>query len=371
MTLVAVYRHQLFKRSESFIHAQASKVPRYRSLYVGRVCMGTAPLDADFVLPQLSRIGRAMQSITRRPDSFVDLLNGRDVRLMHAHFGIEGVYAAGIAARLDVPLVTTFHGFDATLSLKALITSGKASLLNYALHRSRLAQRGSLFICVSDFIRQRVLHLGFPPSRTVVHYIGIDTTAIQPPIERSPQPSVLHVARLVEKKGTADLITAFATVLRSVPEAKLLIVGEGPLEPVLRAQTRDLGIGNAVSFLGAQPNEAVLQMMATSWVFCLPSVTAQSGDSEGLAIVLLEAAASGMPVVATRHGGIAEAVEHERTGFLHPEHDADGLASSLKQLLLDQRLRATMGNHARRRVMQDFDIGKQSAALAELYESLR
>jgi colanic acid/amylovoran biosynthesis glycosyltransferase len=371
MSLIATYRHQLFKYSEPFIHAQAANIPRHRQLFVGRTCVGSAPADADVVVLKQSKAHRALQTITRSPNVFVDLLRDRGVGLLHAHFGVEGVYAEKIAARLDIPLVTTFHGFDATLSQRALLTSGKPSWINYALHRARLAQRGTLFIAVSEFIRDRVLRLGFPAARTIVHYIGVDIDKIPAPSARAPQPTILHVARLVEKKGTADLIAAFAQVVRTVPDAKLSIVGDGPLGPQLRAQALSLGLADAVAFLGPKPNAAVLELMASSWVFCLPSVTGKLGDAEGLAIVLLEAAASGLPVVATRHGGIPEAVLHENTGILHKEHDVEGLAASLTHLLRDERARHELGNNGRQRVLQHFNLRNQSAALATVYESLR
>lgn len=375
MSLVAIYRHQLFKGSESFIHHQALNVPRHKKLYVGRTCVGEIPPDTDVAtLEQLHRtspVGRLRQAITRDPSGFIELLENRGVDLLHAHFAVEGVYAQRIAEKLDIPLITTFHGFDATMTRRALVSSGKPAWINYVLHRKRLAQRGALFICVSEFIREKVLKLGFPAARTVVHYIGVDTRAILPSLERTSEPTVLHVARLVEKKGTTDLVTAFSRVLRSIPEAKLQIVGDGVLEASLRQQVRRLDIEDSVRFLGAQPNSQVLALMAKAWVFCLPSVTAKSGDSEGLAIALLEAAASGLPIVATQHGSFGEAIKHEESGLLHPEHDVNGLTASLTLLLGDERARVEMGNRAREVVVNRFDLVKQSSILADMYESVR
>jgi glycosyltransferase involved in cell wall biosynthesis len=239
------------------------------------------------------------------------------------------------------------------------------------MNRGRLAQRGALFVCVSKFIRERVLALGFPENRTVLHYIGVDTSSPPSSSSRSVRPVVLHVARLVEKKGTGDLIAAFARVLRTISDANLVIVGDGPQEAVLRAQVRALNIERSVAFLGSKPHSSVLDLMSSAWVFCLPSVTAKSGDSEGLAIVLLEAGAHGVPVVATRHGGIPEAVEHEKSGLLHQEHDVEGLASSLEHLLRNEKARLEMGRNARAHVVKNFSLLKQSTALAGIYESIR
>lgn len=374
MNLVAIYRHHLFKRSESFIHTQALKVPRHDKLFVGRDCVGDVPAGAQTVLLSHTRVRsklrRIHQVITRDPVPFCKLLHGTNTRLIHAHFGVDGVYAQKVAERLDIPLVTTFHGFDATLHTRALLASGKPSLINYVLHRKQLAERGTRFLCVSEFIRDRVLKLGFPAVHTEVHYIGVDTDAIKPSLRRTEVPTVLHVARLVEKKGTSDLISAFAIVLRKIPDAKLLIVGDGPLKSALQAQSNSLGSSLSTSFLGALPNKAVLELMGRSWIFCLPSVTARSADSEGLPIVVLEAGASGLPVVATWHGGIPEAVAHEDTGLLTAERDVDGLASNIVDLLSDAGLRTKMSANSRARIVKQFDLSKQSRVLADIYESV-
>jgi len=181
---------------------------------------------------------------------------------------------------------------------------------------------------------------------------------------------ILHVARLVEKKGTGDLLDAFALVRRKYPVAELQIVGEGPLEHSLRAKAESLGLGDHVHFLGARRHEDVLTLMRKAWVFCLPSITAKSGDAEGLGMVLLEAAACGVPSVATRHGGIPEAVIHGVTGLLQGEHDIAGLAGNLNELLGDAGLRSQMGGAARRHAVEKFDLAKQSSLLADIYRKL-
>src|SRR6201999_1336894 len=109
---------------------------------------------------------------------YLRLLGARRPALLHAHFGIEGVYALPVAKRLGIPLITTFHGFDATLSTAALLRS--PAWANYPLFRRSLARRGALFLSASAFIRERLLAMGFPESRTRVHYIGVDCRAIRP-----------------------------------------------------------------------------------------------------------------------------------------------------------------------------------------------
>ncbi len=369
-----IFRHEMFKRSEPFIARQAEALNMIRPIYLGRKRFGAAPVQATHHalwddLPS-SFATRVDQLVTRNPLGYLACLKSEPVGLIHAHFGVEGVYAQPLARTLDVPLITTFHGFDATTSTRNLLGSRKPSWITYVLRRAELAREGRLFLCVSEYIRRRVIALGFPESRTLVHYIGVDTSEIVPPADRRGRPTILHVGRLVEKKGARDLLLAFARLPRRHSSARLQIVGEGPLLPSLRKLADELGLTDRVEFLGPLPSEMVLGMMGEATVICQPSVTAASGDTEGLPIVLLEAAASGLPIVSTRHAGIPELIESGRTGILVDERSPGQLAAALDEVLADVAGRKRLALAARTRVEVDFDLKRQSNRLADMYREL-
>ncbi|MGH8582439.1 MAG: glycosyltransferase [Gammaproteobacteria bacterium] len=366
-----IYRHQLFKPSETFITCQAGALRRFRPVYAGRLALGEPPLGSRVATLQgANRLTVARQVLLRDPRPLHHRTRGYGPALIHAHFGVEGLYALGLAKRLKVPLVTTFHGFDATTTRLALLRSRKPAWIHYALFGRRLARHGDLFVCVSDAIRERVLAAGFPERRVVRHYIGIDTDALRPATAPAARKSIVHVARLVEKKGTRYLIEAFARVVKSDPDVELLIIGDGPLGRGLKALARSKISGDRIQFLGTQANAVVLNRLSKAAVFCLPSVTASSGDLEGLPISILEAAAMGVPVVATLHSGIPEAVRDGESGYLVPERDVGALAERLSHLLANDGLRQAMGQAARRLVEEKFNLQCQTAALEDLYESL-
>jgi len=374
MNCVAIYRHQLFKLSETFIHEQARTLQEFRPIYVGREISGPVPdgcrvCCVDSPGDRFSRLQRFWHSISASPSVLTRKLRHENVSIIHAHFGVEGVFALGLAKELGVPLVTTFWGFDATLKRAELLRSRKASWIRYALRRGVLANQGARFICVSRFIHQRVLELGFPADRTITHYIGVDTEKIVATAKPASKYHILHVARLVEKKGTRCLIEAFSRIAKRVPEATLQIIGEGPLRSELEQASGSLGLAGRIDFRGAQTHSMVLHAMAEASIFCLPSITAASGDAEGLPNVVLEAAASGLPTVATLHAGIPEAVMDGRTGFLVNEGDATMLAERLLILLENDELRATMGKAARAFVEQNFALKNQTRQLEEIYRS--
>lgn len=375
MTDVIIFRHQLFKVSEQFITQQAEQLQHFSPIYVGRNRFGPAPEGARDLaledLPEWRKFYRQVwQVVTRDPKLYVKLLTEQKPKIIHAHFGVEGLYALPLAHKLDIPLVTTFHGFDATTSVNSLIRSRAPSWINYALFRNQLAKHGNLFICVSEYIRQKVIQLGFPEERTCVHYMGIDTQAVQARDPSLETRTLLHVARLVEKKGTEYLIRAFSEVARKDRDVQLIIIGDGPLKLRLIQLSDSLGLTERIQFLGAQPNSVVLQMMQRAAALVLPSVTAESGDTEGLGMVLLEAAATGVPVIGTLHGGIPEAIVDELTGYLVPERDINALAERINALLKNDMKRILMGKQARTLMEERFDIRKQTVLLEELYREL-
>lgn len=373
MRQVGIFRHNLFRVSEPFVTQQAQLFQRYHPLYMGRLRYG-APLPGADVLaledlaPRLRLLPAAWHMFSASPHPYLYSLGERRLDLIHAHFGVEGVYALPLAARLGVPLITTFHGFDATLGSLGLLSN--PAWARYALQRSQLAKRGALCLAASKFLRDKLVALDFPPERVLVHYIGVDTQAILPRQPAQEEPIILHVARFEEVKGTEWVIRAFAQVAQQVPVARLVLIGDGKLRRKLQKLARETGVAERISFLGARPHAEVLGWMQRASMVVLPSVKTQSGREEGLGLVLLEAAASGVPGVGTRIGGIPEGIVEGETGFLVPERDVASLAIAMGTLLANQPLRQRMGAAARSRVEQFFDIRRQTARLEDIYDAV-
>jgi glycosyltransferase involved in cell wall biosynthesis len=177
--------------------------------------------------------------------------------------------------------------------------------------------------------------------------------------------SVLFVGRLVEKKGCEVLIRAMHRVQLRIPDVVLTIVGDGPLRASLEALAGSLGI--RCRFTGAAPAALVRQLLRQTAVACVPSQTAQNGDSEGLPIIVLEAQSMGVPVVSTFHAGIPEAVVHGQTGLLAAEGDCEALAENLMLLLESEKLRAEYGARGAQRIAECFDLKSQTRCLEEIY----
>jgi len=370
MDTVAIFRLQLFKTSEVFIAQQAQNLHRYRPVYVGHKRFGEAPVGAEVVaLDDASTAAQWRARLMRSPDALIERLGSTRPALIHAHFAIDAVYALPLARRLDVPLAVTLHGFDVTITDKALLTARSPAWLNYFLHRRALKRRADLFICVSDYIRQQALQQGFPEDRLVVQYMGTKLPT-EGAADTPPVPIIAHVARLVEKKGTAFLLDACGRLkARGVP-FRLVVIGDGPLRTALVQQAAALGIAEECEFAGPQPHAAVLDLLRRTSVLALPSVTAGSGDAEGLGMVLLEASSLGVAVVGTDNGGIPEAIVDGRTGFIVPQRDPAALADRLEAVVRSPELAAELGRHGREFVAQTFDVSRQNIKLEALWDKL-
>jgi colanic acid/amylovoran biosynthesis glycosyltransferase len=284
-------------------------------------------------------------------------LRGLRPRLIHAHFGRGGALALPIARALGVPLVVTFHGADAT---KESHYRPRLVPRVYARRLAALQREAALFVCVSEFVREALLARGFPAEKLEVIHQGVESDAGPMPSVVEGEPYILFVGRFVEKKGATHLVAAMRLLAGRGRGIRLVLVGDGPLAESLRAQASGL---DRVAFAGWLPNAEVRRLMRGATAVCVPSVTARDGDSEGLPTVIFEAMAEGVPVVATRHAGIPEAVEHGHTGLLVSPGDAAALADALERLWANPELQAEFGAAARRVALERFSAVGQSRRL--------
>jgi glycosyltransferase involved in cell wall biosynthesis len=365
--VVVTYRSPVFNRSEGFVQAQALGLTEFQPLVCGRNRAGpVAPELADRLILPANWLGMLRLDVAGAgPDYARRVAPWRPV-LVHAHFATDGMAALPLAQRLDVPLVTSLRGYDVTRSRTSLLLSGSLSKLRYALFGRRLRAQGALFLAVCDFLRERAIASGFPAERTITHYNGVDLDRFRP--GDAPEPGlVLHVARLAEKKGTDVLLRAFAAVRGRFPAARLVVIGDGPLRGRLRREAAQLGIGDAVEWLGMRPADEVAAWMRRAWALAVPSRSGRDGNAEGLPNVVVEAAASGLPVVASRHAGIPEAVAHGRSGLLVAEGAAEPLAQALTELLGSPDLRRGFARGSRALASERFDYRRQMQRLQAHY----
>lgn len=354
--------------SEAFIVEQANHLRRYSPTFVVGRLLEAVPFKSIAATVPGDLLRERMYMLSRSSHFFADRAALQQLPLLHAHFGPDGVYAMALAESLDIPLIVTYHGFEAVASKLALWLSREVMNYQFLIHENALKHRVSAIVVVSDFVRRRLLAKGYPAEKIVLHYIGVDTEKFSPARQKPDERYILSVGRHTRRKGIATLLTAFARIARQHPEVTLVQVGAGPLSAELHALAARLGIAERVRFLGAQPHGRVLELMKGAEIFSLPSQTSGSGDSEALGIVFNEASACAVPVVSTLHGGIPEAVLDGETGMLVPERDDRALADRLDILLRDRALARRMGQRGREYMLDQFDIRRQTADLEAIYD---
>lgn len=369
--VVAIFRSPIFNASETFIRTHATSLRRFQPLIIGIEHKGDVPpsLCERMIVPG-SALERLRFRLVGPPRALVDRIRAHAPAVLHAHFGPDGLAALPLARLLGIPLVTTLHGYEVSRSRGRLLTSGRLSWTRYALRGGQLMAGGDLFVAVSEALRRRAIDRGYPPERTIAHYNGVDLRRFELP-NLPPRPGlILHVCRLVEKKGTSLLIRAFAQVRAARPEARLIIVGDGPLRASLEQQAAEMGQSDAVAFLGQRSPQEVARRMGRAWLLAAPSLTARDGDAEGLPTAVVEAAAASLPVVASDHSGTPEAVVDGRSGFIVPEGDVAALARRMLDLLGSPRLRTSMAAASRALAENRFDALRQTKALEDHYDRL-
>lgn len=362
----------LLPSSETFIRAQGEGLQQFTPYYVGsRLVKGLSlPPERTFVVNQGGFLGAAEEVFFKLSGASSRLnrqLQQVHPALIHAHFGVCGALALPLARTLKLPMTVTFYGLDATMKDEY---ARRASITHrvYLRRREALKREARLFIAVSEFIKEKLLEQGFPSNKVVAHYYGVDTETFKPDPDVVREPIVLFVGRLTEKKGCEYLIQSMAKVQTQMPNAELVILGDGPLKLPLEELAKKLLY--RYRFLGMQPPQIVRNWMNRSLLLAAPSVTAATGDSEGLPTVVVEAQAMGLPVVGSIHAGIPQAVIHGQTGFLVPERDWNGLAEYILRLLQDPILWQHFSLNGQERMQTSFDLHKQTRALENIYEAV-
>jgi len=310
------------------------------------IAKGARYVELDFRYSGIGGLWRAIRDLRR-------VIREREIEVL-APQSVRSTIASYLALRVlpfayrvpatgrRVPIVTTIHNIH------------NPAHFRYA---GRILDRCSDFVIFeSHYERDRCLASGLPPAKSAVIHSGIDTDRFVP---RPPDPALLAryglepgrhkvlgiVARLSEEKGHCYLIAAFARVARAMPEARLLVIGDGPLLDAVKAQARELGLTSNVIFTGLQRN--IPEHLALLDVFVLASTR------ESFPLAAREAMAAGRAVIAPRIGGCPEVVEDGVTGFLFEARDVDGLAARMREILAQDRYK-TQGRAARERVERLF-----------------
>lgn len=307
------------------------------------------------------RTGRPWQISRRETESFLRMITEEKCRLLHVFFGNVAVHLLPLLRACPVPVIISFHGSDVTGSMASI---GYGEAVREMLSLARLIP------CRSHQLASRVAQLGAPPEKLRVMRTVLPDIPFTP--RQAPPDGSWHIvqaARLVPKKGLFTALTAFADFVKIHPRAVFSIAGDGPLKDELMARVASLHLEGNVVFHGFLSQPRLLELFASSHIFLQPSETV-GGDVEGIPNAMLEAAASGLPLVATRHGGIPEVIANEETGLLCAERDPSALCAALLRLAGDASLYAKLGAQGSAHIRSQFGEARQIEAIETMYREV-
>ena len=283
--------------------------------------------------------------------------------VIHCHYGMIGsqaVFLKDIGLRAKIS--TVFHGYD----LSSYLKSHGSDIYN------ELFKKGDIFLPVSEFWKNKLIKLGCPTDKITVNHMGIGTGRFSPRDEKLPgdKIKILTVARLTEKKGHRYALEAISHAVKVVPQLEYHIAGDGHLSTELKELAQELGVWDHVVFHGKLNSDEVLTFYKKTDIFLLPSITPPTGDMEGIPVSLMEAMASGLPVIASRHSGIPELVIDGWTGFTVPEKDIGLIADRIIHLADDIELRRKTGVRAAAFVKENFNNKVLLKELIKIFSEL-
>ena len=292
--------------------------------------------------------------------SIARFLRRHRIEVVLAEYGPTAVEIMEGCSISGTPLVVHFHGFDAYQD-STLNRLGEAY--------QRLFRTASRIVVVSRHMRRHLVQLGAPANQIVCNPCGVDVDRFRSADPREAPPLFLALGRFVEKKGSLFTVKAFSQVLAEEPDARLVMLGDGPQHGECVALAQSLDIDRHAKFPGSVNHSDVTEWMRQARCFVQHSMRASDGDSEGTPVAVLEASSCGLPVVSTRHGGIVDAVVEGQSGFLVEEGDVDAMADRMLRLARDPELAATMGvagrSHVKANYSSETSLERLRSALVE------
>lgn len=348
---IAFVRQWYLPPSETFIYEELKNIKRHKPIVFGRRMMN---LNL-FPYPRI-------QKLPRKEEKIIELMKKNNIELIHARFGSAGMKLVEVKKALDIPMITSFHGHDVPARQNE----------KYLQKLRPLFQFGELFTVPCLYMKKLLVDADCPESKVHVMYSGIDMGkfAFRERDKKTKGIRVVAVGRLHKKKGFDYLIRAFQGVKEKHPSSELVIVGWGDERDALEALIEQSGLKGSVQLKGIQKHDAVAKELQKADIFCLPSITTEDGNHEGIPNAIKEAMATGLPVVSTSHAGIPELVADGEEGFLVPERSVARLAEKIGLLIEEPKLRRTMGAKGHEKVKTEFNSANQVKKLESLYESL-
>lgn len=275
-----------------------------------------------------------------------------------AEYGFNGADICHVAKQLGIPLVVHFHGHDA---------HRETDLVAYRDKFPPMFEYAHSLVSVSHLMTEKLIQLGAPRDKIVYNPYGAREYFYD--VQPDYRPVLIAVGRFADIKAPYLTVAAFREVCLHNSDARLVMVGDGPLLECCRSLAITWNIERRVEFTGALNHQQFLPRLSHARAFVQHSVTTSYGDAEGTPNSILEAQAAGLPVISTRHAGINEAVVNGTTGFLVDERDVNSMAAAMLQLLESESTARSMGSAAREHIRSNYAINRHIEVLQQCVDA--
>ena len=304
----------------------------------------------------------------RNKDYFDDKFAQTDCRIFHSHYLTDASYFHPFTKNYKHPKICSCYGYDVSSFPKKYGVFSRP-------YFDRVFKEYDLFLAMSEDMRQDLIKLGCPVEKIKLHYYGVNTSKFNMPRDYSLKNNCLNIlttGSLDPRKGHMTILKAIKKIKENSPELLLryTIVGDGILRAQLVKYVIDNSLDGIVAFKGfIRHGDEFNQILREADIFIHPSTTPGNGDKEGIPGAIVEAMASGLPVISTYHAGIPSVIQNGVTGFLFKENDSEGIADQIVSLYIDS-LRDSIGVNAREYAKTHLDLFNKANEMRKIYECL-
>ena len=380
--IVASYCTTFLKPEMLHIYRQVAGLQRYRTFIVAK-----ERIHADrFPFPDIEMVPRKprknfirrfwLKHVRKLPalyyrgelQGLMKIFRRREADLMHIYFGHTGVHLLPFIQGWKKPCVVSFHGAD---------VMPREHQPEYEAQLRELLKTVPLVLARSASLRERLVALGCPEAKIRLNRTGIPLGEFPfferefPGVETGAQWRFVQACRLIPKKGLRTALRAFALFRARFPQARFTVAGDGPMKTEIEKLANELGIADAVEMRGFLAQKELRELYRSAHIFLHPSELTADQNQEGVPNSMLEAMSTGLPVLATLHGGIPEAVTHRETGLLVPERDHEALFRAMCEMAASPDMLRAMSRAASESVGAEFEHAKQIANLESFYDEAR
>ncbi len=290
------------------------------------------------------------------------------IDLIHTHYLVDAIFFSKLTKMFSIPKICSTYGYDVTSFPNHLWGIPKLFIKN-------IFKEYSYFLAMSEDMKNDLLKLGCPDYKIIIHYYGTDIKRFffqNRDYEINGKIKILTVGTVEEKKAQHLVIEALSKLNKQIRDFEYHIIGSGEYLKICKQKVVEFGLSDKVIFHGYIPyyDNKLVNFYQEADLFILPSITLKDYDKEGIPGTIVEAMASGLPIISTYHAGIPSIIENGKEGLLVKERDVDALANAISKLIEDKELRNTLGMNAQQKAIKELDLYKGTEQLEKIYDEI-